>query len=365
MALSTNKSRSLAPKLISFFIVFCILASLAIIRTGSFFGVGISGFNQTSGAESSPGDSILSYSETQEIVNTTDLCKDVTGYAGPTPLKIYVSEGMIDSVIALPNTETPKFFERLETKGLTKSWNGKTLEEAISLDVDAVSGATYSSNAYIANVRAGAAYALGNGISAAPEPEPISAVSIIAFVVILAGATVPLFVRKPAYRLIQQLCNVAILGFWAGTFVDYAMMLNFFSSAPHFTISFIITLLLLITGLVYPLFNRPNYYCTWICPFGSLQDLAGKVCKKKWHLSSRLVKGFNNFRKLLWIVLLSLLYIGYGAAWIDYEIFSGFIVESASWIVLLAGGVFVILSLFVNRPFCRFVCPTGSLLKIA
>lgn len=131
------------------------------------------------------------------------------------------------------------------------------------------------------------------------------------------------------------------------------------------TLSFIITLILLIVGLVYPLFNKPNFYCTWICPFGSLQDLAGKVCKSKWKMSPKLVKNLDSFRQLLWLVLLSLLYIGWGAGWIDYEVFTAFIVESASWIIIVVGGAFVVLSLFVTRPFCRFVCPTGSLLKQA
>ncbi len=230
------------------------------------------------------------------------------------------------------------------------------------MPVDGVTGAIDSSNAFIANVRAGAAYAKGENAAAS---GPISIASIAALIVIVAGAILPLFIKKPGYRIVQQLANVAVLGFWAGTFIDYAMMLNFFSGAPRLTLSFIVTLVLLIVGLVYPLFNKPNFYCTWICPFGSLQELAGKVCKKKWKMSPKLVKGLDNFRQALWVVLLALLYIGWGTTWIDNEIFTGFIVESASWVIMTVGALFVILSLFITRPFCRFVCPTGSLLKQA
>ncbi len=230
------------------------------------------------------------------------------------------------------------------------------------MEVDAVTGATYSSNAYIANVRAGAAYAEGKKASAQGH---VSWGAIAALIVILSGAIVPLFTKNPTYRIVQQLLNVAVLGFWAGTFIDYAMMLNFFSGAPHFTLSFLLTLILLIVGLVYPLFNKPNFYCAWICPFGSVQELAGKVCKKRWKMSPKLIKGLDNFRQMLWIVLLSLLYIGWGTSWIDYEVFTAFVVESASWLIIAVGSAFVVLSLFINRPFCRFICPTGSLLKQA
>ncbi len=359
------KTNLVAARLVAFITVFCLLAALAIVRNGSLFGSDAGGLF-SSGASGNSGESAqvsdIRQSGTQEIINTTGIGKDISGYAGPVPLEIYVTDGVIDSVVALRNSESPKFFSRLESSGLTRAWNGKTLKEAETMEVDAVTGATYSSNAYIANVRAGAAFAEGEHAS---RGGSVSVAAVAALIVILAGAIVPLFVKKPAYRLVQQLLNVAVLGFWAGTFIDYAMMLNFFSGAPRMTLSFLITLVLLVVGLIYPLFNRPNFYCTWICPFGSLQELAGKACKKKWKLSAATVKALGTFRQVLWVVLVALLFIGWGTSWIDYEIFTAFIVESASWIVIAAGGIFVVLSLFISRPFCRFVCPTGSLLKQA
>lgn len=361
----TSKSNQVAARVVAFITVFCLLAALAIVRNGSLFGNDPASLFSSGKTGNSGEHEVLSairYEGTQEIINTSDIGKDISGYAGPVPLEIYVSDGKIDSIVALANAETPKFFDRLRSSGLTRAWDGKTLEEAASLNVDAVTGSTFSSNAFIANVRAGASFAEG---TKRVSSQRVSAIAIIALIVILAGAILPLFIKSPTFRLIQQLCNVAVLGFWGGIFIDYAMMLNFFSSAPHLTLSFFITLILLIVGLIYPLFNKPNYYCTWICPFGSLQNLAGKLCKRKWKLSPGLIKGLDNFRQLLWVVLLSLLFIGWGTSWIDYEIFTAFIVESASWIVISAGGLFVILSFFVTRPFCRFVCPTGSLLKQA
>lgn len=363
MEKTKSKSGQVAKRAIAFVTVFCILASLALVRTGSIFGFEASAFLSSGDSDAAGGrDSVaaLSHIGVQEIINTTDIGKDISGYGGPVPLEIYVTGGRIDSIVALPNSESPQFFGRLDASGLTRAWNGKTLREAETMQVDAVTGATYSSNAFIANVRVGAAYAEG---VKADTSTAVPLASIAALLVILAGAVVPLFVKKPAYRLVQQLCNVAVLGFWAGTFIDYAMMLNFFAGAPRLTLSFIVTLCLLIVGFIYPLFNKPNYYCAWICPFGSLQELAGKACKKKWKMSPRLIKALVNFRQILWVVLLSLLYIGWATAWIDNEIFTAFIVRSASWIVIAAGILFVLLSLFISRPFCRFVCPTGSILK--
>ncbi len=360
-----QKPNQVGARIVAFVAVFCLLAALAVVRNGSLFGEDANSFffsGKTAIVDKQDSVSALGYNGTQEIINTTELGKDIAGYAGPVPLEIYVTDGKIDSIVALSNSESPKFFARLESSGLTHAWDGKTLKEAQTMDIDAVSGATYSSNAFIANVRAGAAFAEGSKTATSGH---VSVTSIAVLIVILTGAILPLFIKKPVYRLIQQLLNVAVLGFWAGTFIDYAMMLNFFSGAPRMTLSFFITLILLIVGLIYPLFNKPNFYCTWICPFGSLQELAGKVCKKKWKMSPKLVKALDNFRELLWIVLLAFLFIGWATSWIDYEIFTAFIVESASWIIMAVGGLFVLLSLFISRPFCRFVCPTGSLLKQA
>jgi uncharacterized protein with FMN-binding domain len=89
------------------------------------------------------------------VINTTDLCKDVIGYDGPTPLVIKVVNGVVASVEALPNTESPSYFDRVIKGGLLKAVVGKKVDEAAKMKLDAVSGATYSSEAVIENLRVG------------------------------------------------------------------------------------------------------------------------------------------------------------------------------------------------------------------
>ena len=89
------------------------------------------------------------------VVNTTDLCKNIIGYDGPTPLKISVVKGVVAKVEALPNTESPSYFKLVLDSGLLKRVVGKTPAEAAAMPLDAVSGATYSSEAVIENLRAG------------------------------------------------------------------------------------------------------------------------------------------------------------------------------------------------------------------
>ncbi|MBR3551503.1 MAG: FMN-binding protein [Bacteroidales bacterium] len=91
------------------------------------------------------------------IVNTTKLGADVQGYNGPTPLNIYIKDNKIQKVEALPNEETPGFFQRVQSELLGK-WNGMDVKKAATAEIDAVTGATYSSNAVKENVKIGVKY---------------------------------------------------------------------------------------------------------------------------------------------------------------------------------------------------------------
>ena len=91
------------------------------------------------------------------VINTTTLGKDVQGFLGTTPLKIYIQKNKVVKIEALKNQETPKYFVKVK-KNLLDKWNGKKVKEAKNMQVDAVTGATYSSNAVIENVKLGLEY---------------------------------------------------------------------------------------------------------------------------------------------------------------------------------------------------------------
>lgn len=103
------------------------------------------------------GDKVMTKENGVYIVNTTTLTQDVIGYNGTTPLKIYIKNDKIQKIEALPNDETPGFFARVQD-GLLNKWNGMTVKQAATAKVDAISGATYSSNAVKENVKLGVNY---------------------------------------------------------------------------------------------------------------------------------------------------------------------------------------------------------------
>lgn len=350
-----------AVRLTGLIAVFCILASLAIVREGRLLGHRL----WPESADDKP-IAVAESSTGQQVINTTEAGKDIIGFNGPVPLQIYISDGKVDSVTALPNQETPSFFSRAEA--LLHSWDGLTIEEAAAKEVDAVSGATYSSKAITENFKAGIQLAdSGQKEETVSEKqtEDLTIEYTIALLVAVGAALIPLFVKNKIYRLVQQVLNVGVLGFWTGTFLDYSVFIRTLANGIPFTLASLLTILLFVVAFIYPLFGRTGHYCAWVCPLGSLQELASRLHLPKLHISPRTVKGLTFFRNTLWCLLVLCLWSGLLASWIDYELFSAFIVKSASTVVLVIGGVFLLLSLVIMRPFCRFVCPVGTLLNHA
>ena len=294
-------------------------------------------------------------------LNTTELGKDIIGYGGIVPLEITLENGKVKSVKALENSETPDFFK--EASALLTKWNGRTVEEAQKLKVDTVSGATFSSKAIIGNVQRGLLYAAKNPVQDSIWAEmDFSSKAIAGLIVVLLAAIVPLFVKDRRYRISQQILNVIVLGFWCGSFLNFTSMVSYMSNGMN-VLTLIVPVIMLITAFVYPLFGKKSYYCTHVCPFGSLQELAGKCVGYKIKMKLKTAKRLDMFRQLLWAVLMLCLWTGVWFDWIDYEPFSAFVFQSASWVVIVIAVVFVALSTVIVRPYCRFVCPTGSLFK--
>ena len=376
-----RQRKGFVARLLSLVVVVLILAAAAILRDGRILGHDL---REAHEAKALKNDTLEVTPDGAFVVNTKPLAKDVQGYGGPVPLKIHIKDGRVAAVEAEPNAESPDFFNR--AKELLNHWQNKSVDEALAEEVDAVSGATFSSRAIIANMQRGLAYAQKRGqwseegsvgalgTSAPPIVGSVDgsvgaletgASPIVALIVVLLGAVVPLFYNNRRLHLVQLAVNVVVLGLWTGTFVSYTLFLRIFAGGVSLSAigALAAPLLMLIVALIYPLAGRSGHYCANVCPFGSAQELAGKLSRRKLRITPRVLKLLSVLRNLLWGVLMALLLTGTCTAWIDYELFTAFLYSSASvWVTVLAA-LFLVLSVWVPRPYCRFVCPTGALIK--
>lgn len=134
--------------------------------------------------------------------------------------------------------------------------------------------------------------------------------------------------------------------------------------ASSFILMIIVALLAVIAG---PLF------CGWICPFGTFQEWVGKLGHRIWG------KRYNRFvpdkldsllRYARYIVVGWVLYVTAKSATLVFAEYDPFYALFNFWTgevaftAFLSLAVVTLLSLFIERPFCKYACPYGAVLGL-
>lgn len=102
-------------------------------------------------------DGVMTKENGAYVVNTTTLGKNIDGYVGPTPLKVYIRKNKIEKIEFLPNQETPRYWNAAK-KHLLNKWDGMKVSVVKSAEVDGKTGATFSSDAVKQNVKLAVEY---------------------------------------------------------------------------------------------------------------------------------------------------------------------------------------------------------------
>lgn len=110
----------------------------------------------------------LSANAQDKVVYTGEIAKKVIGYNGPTPLNITINKGKITKIEVLDNEESPRYLDKAKAK-VFPQFIGKTVSEALKVKADIASGATYTSNALIENIRLGLQQAQKNAVKPAKK----------------------------------------------------------------------------------------------------------------------------------------------------------------------------------------------------
>lgn len=108
------------------------------------------------------------------------------------------------------------------------------------------------------------------------------------------------------------------------------------------------------------------FFCGWFCPFGAVQEWLGKF-GRLWKIPQlRVPDIFEKWLRFTRYLLLGVSMGGFAIALFllsPYGTFSGLLmanivyISSAAWILF---GIFLVLSLFIDRPFCRYFCAEGA-----
>lgn len=108
------------------------------------------------------------------------------------------------------------------------------------------------------------------------------------------------------------------------------------------------------------------FFCGWICPFGALQDWIGWIAKKLHFPRYKLPQKLQQYVQLLRYVLYGLSVINIVLFFLNSRFFFEHSVVAGAW-EWVSGSVmalFLLATLFTDRPFCNYFCVKGASLGV-
>ena len=291
-----------------------------------------------------------------------------SGYGGPiTTLTAIDKEGSIVNVAILEHAETPSYINRVLDEGYPENLQGKLISERLGDQdgIDAISGATRTSEGIITSVEKGMIQVGDNQLGVAvPELETFQFQwqdgVIVALLLVMLLAAVKKIRKLRPWLLVA---SVIVIGFMTKTSLTVgnftSIMANKMPAFGERPIWFILVIgILLIT-----LLSGKNLYCAWLCPFGAVQEGIYKALHlKSIKVNRKIVDAARKSRWLfIWLAsMLVFLFNNPGIA--SYEPFSAFFGgegTTAQWIIL---GIVLLMSIFTLRFWCSSFCPVGAIL---
>lgn len=291
------------------------------------------------------------------------------GYSGPVTVMVGIDpNGEILETTILENFETPLFMQKVIANDYLRRFKGKPVSGRFSLnvDIDRISGATYSSQGIAGAVRK-AAHWVGEselGIKVTEQNPPLITLSEITLIGLYVLTFLSIRQRSSQLRVLTLALSFGFLGLWEKypiSFVNFTTLFSGNSPSPYENLFWF---LLVVGVLGSTLFSGRNFYCYYMCPFGAVQEGLHKIGGFKFEACPKQIARAKKIRlPLAWTAfMIALLFHNHSIA--SYEPFSALFQLQANKGQWLLMPLVLFIGVFIYRFWCRFFCPVGAALDL-
>ncbi len=289
------------------------------------------------------------------------------GYGGPMRVAVGIDpSGYVDGIAIVDHRETAAYFQQVRAANLPDSLLGKKYSDPFQ-DVDAVTGATMTTNALAAAVRAAARRVADGPLNLPVPPEedvPIEFGLCEGTLLCLFAVAFSVSTHRPRWkrtaRWICLLTGLTILGFLYNVPLTLtnvnSLLMGYWPRWQSHGYWYV----LLVGVLILPLLTGRNPYCTSICPFGATQQCLALLGGAKPRISARW-RAYLRWtpRLLAWAAMLFALAYR-NPAQVDYEMYGALFAVVGSDLQFGLLAAVLVASLFVTRPWCNYLCPVRA-----
>ena len=301
---------------------------------------------------------------------TSQIPPRITGFTSEIGILVGMTPaGVISRLEILHHQETPSYFRMILDSGLLPSFLGVDLKSGFP-EVDAVSGATISSQAIIRDLET-SARAVAEKVYGFQIPDPSVNPKrkfpyLEPFLVILLFLSVPVSRRLSRFRgvrLFPFILGFFIIGIYLNSPLSLNHIVNLLSlHPPSFTIQPGLFLLLFLT-LVSSFFFG-NVFCSSLCPFGAVLELGARIFPKRIQVDPGKIKKAVLIRSCLLFTVIAGVF-GFGLDILaQLEPYPYLFAPTKSPLLWLYITLTILFSLVFRRFWCRILCPTGAFLDL-
>jgi len=300
--------------------------------------------------------------------------KESLGYSGSPVAAVLALDPRslcIKALEFLPNDETPVYVGDMFKPEFARQYIGKGPDDPFRAgeDVQALSGATYTTNAINRSIRESLRRVRAAMLGRRPPvalPSPFVWLQTLVVAALFVAAVFAMLARLARVRLLLLAASILLLGFiWAGLMLSARNIVDLithpadFVSGPFFRSG---PLLILLFGGLGGAILFGRLYCGFICPFGAL-------CEVIWTFNPKKVR-VRPQKNLLFVksgFLGLLVAFGFLLPRVDLlkhiEPF-GPTFRMMDVVATITALVLIAISAVVFRFYCRFVCPLGAVFEV-